>query len=134
MGRFSNIQGCIQDRLDSVPGKPKIVFLNDKEYNPRLGTRYWAIRIVPIRSEKVTVEGLQRHFGKIEVFIYNKANIGTKQIADDMDAIHDIFNNNISAELNGTKVQFLGVQPGAAIVEKSWCYSVLEIEYLCYTL
>lgn len=133
MGRFFDMYSAIQTKLSSIDTAPKIVYDNDKEYTPNSGTRYWALKISPIKSEVQTADGIQKHEGRALVWIYASKNKGIAQLSKDLDLITDEFNNGESASKNDTHVQFNGTTPGPFIVENGWCKTYIDIEYLCYS-
>jgi hypothetical protein len=133
MGVFFDIESALQKKLNSVVNHPRIVWENDVDYKPILGTRYWRPTNLPLKSELASTGALQKHQGIYQIDVFATANKGVAAIMDDLDSIYTAFNSVISLDVNGTRVDILQIGRGRVVQEASWCRGYIEISYMCYS-
>ena len=133
MGVFTDIQAALQTKLSNVSGAPsKIVYENDIEYKPVLGTRFWRSTNIRRPSELSNAAAQQKHQGIYQVDVFVPAETGLATLMGDLDAIYAAFNTVNDLTAGSHVISILDVSPGTILNEEAWCHGFLEIEYVCY--
>lgn len=132
---FLDISAALDSHLNDMVGAPSIAWEN-KNFEPVIGSQFVRPSLLPARTVGATLgaSGTDENSGIYQIDIFSPLGEGKNESLTMADSIATHYKPGTELTYNGRLVRVLNVSRRGSVRVDGWMQTVVEIEYLSFTV